>query len=133
MWLCICACKLWRAIRKGNKCFYFKIYQKLIIYLPILFSREKASTRFKLAALLLRRKAINEKTVYDDIVLYNPAEYEVLLRHWPAEPYLNHLAAFSGPLVMGNEPELTLVMQCFQWSRQLALNAGYPNEKGIRG
>ena len=109
------------------------LLSKVYYLFPHFFSREKASTRFKLAALLLRRKAINEKTVYDDIVLYNPAEYEVLLRHWPAEPYLNHLAAFSGPLVMGNEPELTLVMQCFQWSRQLAANAGYPNEKGIRG
>ena len=98
-----------------------------------LFCRYKNPEKIKLAALPLRRKADREKRVYEETSVYNPFDYEVFLRQWPAEPYFNYLAAFSGPVIEDNDPGLTLLDHCYHWSKQLAVSAGYSEEKGMRG
>ena len=101
----------------------------------ILYFRESTAVHngLKLAGVVIRRRIDKEQTVYPGISPYNPADYEVLLRYWPAEPYVKHLAAFSGPMFEGEEPEHTLVTECYHWSKQLAGAAGYPLLTGIKG
>ncbi len=87
----------------------------------------------KLAALPIRRKANKEKNIYDGISIYSPYDYEIFLRKWPAEPHLNHLAAFSGPVIQGNDPGPLLVQQLYKWTKQLAVDSGHSEQTGIRG
>ena len=88
----------------------------------------------KLAALPIRRKASEERDIYDDCSQYNPFDYEILLRRWPADPHLNSLAAFSGPIIEDSvDPGSTLMQQFYQWSKQLAILSGHSEEKGIKG
>ena len=94
--------------------------------------REAPSLR--VAGLFLRRKAGKEFHTYIQLMDYNPHDYEILLRKWPAEPFLNHLGAFSGPVIAGQDPEQTLLQESKAWSERLAAKAGIMGAPaGIRG
>lgn len=92
-----------------------------------------AQNGLKLSGIVIRRRTDKEQRVYPATSQYNAADYEVLLRYWPAEPYMKHLAAFSGPMFEGEEPEYTLVSECYNWSQQLANAASFPLLTGIKG
>ena len=53
------------------------------------------------AGLILRRQAGREFFSYIPLPEYSAEHYEVLLRRWPVEPFLQHLGAFSGPVIEG--------------------------------
>ena len=84
--------------------------------------------------MVIRRKAGREFHSYTEISDYSPSDYEVLLRRWTTEGhFLLHLAAFSGPAVDGEDPELTLLKESKNWSINLANKAGLTNVKGLDG
>ena len=90
------------------------------------------SNPIKLAAVVLRRRAGCEDIVYrQELVPYSSGDYEVLLRQWPSQPYLDYLAVFSGP-VAGTDPEHTLLSNCRVWSAKLAAESGH-KKHGIKG
>ena len=88
-----------------------------------------SSSSIKLAAVILRRKRLPTKPNG----AYSPLDYEVLLRPWLAEPFLKHLAVFSGPILADEDPGETLLQQSYNWSKKLAENSGHPDVDGIRG
>ena len=73
-----------------------------------------------MAGLLLRRREGKEFYHYTDSLSYNPADYEVLLRRWPSEPFKSYLGAFSGPAIQGDAPEETLLRESQKWTAKLA-------------
>ena len=84
--------------------------------------------------MVIRRKAGREFHSYTETSDYSPSDYEVLLRRWTTEGhFLLHLAAFSGPAVDGEDPELTLLKESKNWSINLANKAGLTNAKGLDG
>ena len=105
--------------------------QQGVYYLSLLFFSQTSSKQIKLAALILRRTLKSEEKIYQQTIPYQATDYEVLLRYWPAEPYLNSLAAFSGPAY--SNPEVVLVENCRDWSEKLAETSGHPNHTGIKG
>lgn len=88
--------------------------------------------RLQYGSLVLRRRRDKEQRVYNEIFPYSSADYEVLLRHWPTEPYLNYLAALYTPGVT-TDPESSLVKTIHEWTSKLANSAGYSNRQGIEG
>lgn len=85
------------------------------------------------AALVLRRRREKEKRVYRELFPYSAEDYEVLLRYWTEEPYLNYLTAICSPVNTGDSPEIALMKRVFEWSKELAREAGYPDQGVIRG
>lgn len=77
-------------------------------------------SQLRAAGLFLRRKAGQEFHTYISILNYNPDHYEVLLRKWPREPFFHYLAAFSGPVIAGEDPQTTLLRESQSWSINLA-------------
>lgn len=98
------------------------------------FALSEAPT-MRLAGLFLRRKAGREFHNYIQLLDYDPREYEVLLRRWPTEPFLQHLGAFSGPMIVGEDPQVTLLRESQSWSEKLAGKAGQTGARdhGLRG
>ena len=83
----------------------------------------------KLAGIILRRKSTSQSLNQS----YNPQDYEVLLRHWLAEPFQKHLAVFSGPIMSDEDPAETLLNQCYNWTKKLGATAGHSELEGITG
>lgn len=81
---------------------------------------------------MLRRRRKSEHRIYKDAVPYSPGDYEVLLKHWPYEPYLYHLTAITGP-ISSVDPEESLLTNLHEWTAKLGATAGYSNLHGIRG
>lgn len=85
----------------------------------------------KLAGVLIRRK--DDLWRYPQVSSYSAKEYEVLLRAWPLEPFLDHLSLFSGPLMDVEDPEGTLIVQCQNWTQRIADKLGHKNVAGLQG
>lgn len=98
---------------------------------PSVHCREPPSLR--LAGLILRRRSGREFHSYIKLHDYVPADYEVLLRTWPSEPFTSHLGAFSGPMIAGQDPEETLLRESMGWTRKLAEKAGLSPGRGVQG
>ncbi len=74
----------------------------------------------RLSGLFLRRKSDKEFHSYIPLFDYNPWDYEVLLRMWGSAPFAEHLGAFSGPVIAGEDPEETLLKKSSDWTINLA-------------
>lgn len=74
----------------------------------------------RVAGLILRRRRGKEFHHYTDRLLYDPADYEILLRQWPSQPFKSYLGVFSGPAIEGEEPEETLLRESQKWTAKLA-------------
>ena len=73
-----------------------------------------------MAGLFLRRKPGKEFHNYISLFDYDPSDYEVLLRKWPSGTFFHHLGAFSGPVIAGEDPEVTLLRESTKWSKNFA-------------
>ncbi len=93
----------------------------------------RESPCLRLAGLILRRRSGREFHSYTPLTEYVSADYEVLLRTWPSEPFAGYLGAFSGPVVAGSAPEETLLRESQGWTRKLGEKAGLAGVQGIHG
>ena len=73
-----------------------------------------------MSGLFLRRKPDKEFHSYIPMLDYSADDYEVLLRVWGSEPFPGHLGAFSGPMIVGEDPEETLLTKSCDWTKNLA-------------
>lgn len=73
-----------------------------------------------MSGLFLRRKSDKEFHSYIPLLDYDPNDYEVLLRMWGSEPFPRHLGALSGPMISGEDPEITLLKKSGDWVKNLA-------------
>ena len=73
-----------------------------------------------MSALILRRTKEQEDQSYAPVIEYNVNDYEVLLRFWGSEPFPDHLGGFSGPTIVGEDPEKTLLTRSTDWTNALA-------------
>lgn len=74
----------------------------------------------RLSGLFLRRRSDREFHSYIPLLDYHPDEYEVLLRVWGSEPFSRHLSTFSGPMIVGEDPEEMLLSRSNDWTNNLA-------------
>lgn len=91
--------------------------QQAFYICAVKYYRESA---LRLSGLFLRRKSDKEFYSYIPLLNYCPDDYEVLLRVWGSEPFPRHLGAFSGPMIAGEDPEVTLLMKSKDWTKKLA-------------
>ena len=91
--------------------------EKLVAFL---FPPRRTAGKLRLSGLFLRRKSDQEFHSYIPLFDYNPWDYEVLLRVWGSAPFSQHLSAFSGPIIAGENPEETLLNKSNDWTKDLA-------------
>ena len=104
----------------------------MVILIIHSFLRDPPSPDIFIAGLCLRKK--KDKEIFSRLPLYNPEDYEVLLKNQStpqASYYYWEITCTS--LRGGRDPQMAIIQDMYTWTKSLAGNATATQPLGIRG